>query len=586
MVTMRQLAAATRLTISAPCPRPDPAPHPAPSCVCAIASLLACVGQVDASPPELLEARFTELDTLVLRFSKAMGPVADIDPPSHFRLGVALVLDDLRGGELTVYYDLAHHFADGLSAGDRRRRRGARGHRRVVGGCAVRGDEAGGVRRARSTPADPLPRRPLTAVSRNYRRGLRCAAVYTLPVHLRRIHIENVRSIRELKWDFAAGREAGWHVVLGNNGSGKSSVLRAIALGLLDQGLDALRQPLHRWVRRGAHTFRVNLSFGDGLSQGVDFGEAMRWSAMGVHVHQKKSFSCGFGPFRRLTSARKRPAPADVVAAVARHLSLFGENDEIVDGLEWLQELEFRLLKAREKGDEASVPAAALLPRIRAFINETEFLPHGAKLGDITPDAVEFIDGSGVNLAIDELSDGYRSTVSMTFELIRQLAEHFGPDSIWSDDNPPRITAPGVVLIDEIDAHLHPSWQREIGHWFTRWFPNIQFIVTTHSPLVCQAAEHGSILRLPLPGEDADPRVVTGLEFERLVYGDVLDAYASPSFDHVPTRSDAGRRKLERLASLNQKSLREGLSDEELDEREHLLRIMPSGRYRPLDAAE
>jgi hypothetical protein len=89
-------------------------PHPAPSCVCAIASLLACVGQVDASPPELLEARFTDLDTLVLRFSTPMGQVADIDPPSHFRLGVALVLDDLRGGELTVYYDLAHHFSDGL----------------------------------------------------------------------------------------------------------------------------------------------------------------------------------------------------------------------------------------------------------------------------------------------------------------------------------------------------------------------------------------------------------------------------------------------------------------------------------------
>ncbi|NJK32775.1 MAG: AAA family ATPase [Deltaproteobacteria bacterium] len=146
--------------------------------------------------------------------------------------------------------------------------------------------------------------------------------------------------------------------------------------------------------------------------------------------------------------------------------------------------------------------------------------------------------------------------------------------------------AAGVVLIDEVDAHLHPTWQREIGYWFTRWFPNIQFIVTTHSPLICQAAERGSILRLPSPGHDEYPRVVTGLERERLLYGNVLDAYGSASFDYVPTRSDAGRQKLDRLAELNQKALHEGLSDEELDEREHLLRVMPTGRSRSLDAAE
>jgi hypothetical protein len=398
-------------------------------------------------------------------------------------------------------------------------------------------------------------------------------------VHLRRLHIENLRSIRELEWTFDAGLEPGWHVVLGNNGSGKSSVLRAIVLGLLtSRDAEALRQDTGRWVRRGAEKFEIGLEMSDGFHASRSSGPKSmeeRW---------RSYFSSSFGPFRRLGS-RHRAKP-EVPDTVGRHLSLFGENDELVDGLEWLQELEFRALKAHERGTESTEQAVALLPRIRAFVNETGLLPFGARLGDITPDGVQFVDGSGIELAVEELSDGYRSMIGMTFELIRQLAEHYGADAIWTSERPPTITAAGIVLIDEVDAHLHPSWQREIGGWFTSWFPNIQFIVTTHSPLICQAAERGSILRLPDPGDDELPRVVTGLERERLVFGNVLDALATDSFGRVPTRSDSGRRKLERLAELNQKSLREGLDESELDEREHLLEMLPTRRTDALDAAE
>jgi hypothetical protein len=91
---------------------------------------------------------------------------------------------------------------------------------------------------------------------------------------------------------------------------------------------------------------------------------------------------------------------------------------------------------------------------------------------------------------------------------------------------------------------------------------------------------------LPDPGQDEAPRVVSGLERERLLFGNVLDALSTDSFGRVPTRSDAGRRKLERLAELNQKSLREGLDETELDEREHLLEMLPTRRHGALDAAE
>lgn len=402
---------------------------------------------------------------------------------------------------------------------------------------------------------------------------------------LRRVRIENVRSLRELEWTFEEGKSAGWHVVLGNNGSGKSSVLQAIAYCII--GRDWHGRVPYRWLRRSADRARVETEFvGGDLPNIVEFAAEGSGPEQQLASEQRSHFSCGFGSMRRFGPRSYGDDRSDDEAKpYTRHRTLFKQDAVLTDALEWLQDLEFRAVKAREKSDEAS-EWERLLDNIRSFINKTDFLPYGAQLGDVTPDAVEFLDGNGVNLAVEELSDGYRSVLGIAFELIRRLAEHYGADAIWSTDAPPKIQSAGVVLIDEIDAHLHPSWQRNVGYWFTDWFPNIQFIVTTHSPLVCQAAERGSILRLPDPGTDDAPRVVQGLERERLLYGNILDAYATPSFGHVPTRSDSGQAKLERLAELNHKSLRESLSDDELDEREHLLRVMPTGRFRSLDAAE
>lgn len=133
------------------------------------------------------------------------------------------------------------------------------------------------------------------------------------------------------------------------------------------------------------------------------------------------------------------------------------------------------------------------------------------------------------------------------------------------------------MLIDEIDAHLHPHWQSRIGHWFVQHFPRMQFIVTTHSPLVCQAAERGTIFRLPQPGSEGEESgFVTGLERDRLLYGNVLDAYDTQSFGVVPTRSEAGHRKLQRLAELNLQARHEPLTPTEEAEREQLRAALPT----------
>ena len=153
-------------------------------------------------------------------------------------------------------------------------------------------------------------------------------------------------------------------------------------------------------------------------------------------------------------------------------------------------------------------------------------------------------------MGIEALSDGYRAVLSMMLELIRQIVCCYQTNEVFSADFS-QIDYPGVVFVDEIDVHLHPSWQRSIGQWLTRHFPRIQFIVSTHSPLVCQGAVNGSIWQLPKPGEPDTGGRLTGVAYQRLVYGNMLEALSSGAFGEQIERSETAQEMLDELAELN-----------------------------------
>jgi hypothetical protein len=167
--------------------------------------------------------------------------------------------------------------------------------------------------------------------------------------------------------------------------------------------------------------------------------------------------------------------------------------------------------------------------------------------------------------------------LSLTFELIRHLAVHYGADHVF-DATSTAVIAPGIVLIDEVDAHLHPTWQRQIGVFLRKHFPAIQFIVTTHSPIICQAATAptDTIFRLPRPGTDEVGHMVTGPELGRLLYGDLADAYATDAMGHIG-RSETADALLDELAVLNRKEIDAGLTDDEEKEQRRLRRIFGAG---------
>jgi hypothetical protein len=397
--------------------------------------------------------------------------------------------------------------------------------------------------------------------------------------YLSLVEIENIRSIASLRWEVAPG--PGWNVVLGDNGSGKSTFLRVIAaLLLMPRERGAIPWSLMTWARAGAKSASVELTAM--IQKGARAILARSDSRMtrspgannlvldrdGAAPELAGLFSIGFGPFRRFTGGDTEYVERFASAPrVARYLSLFDERVSLAESLTWLKLLQFKKLE----GDAAST---SLLQSLRTFVNQEGFLPGGASLDRITSDHVTFIDGNGAEVPVEELSDGYRSILSLTFELIRQLAAHYGPSNVF-DPASTAVVAPGIVLVDEIDAHLHPSWQRRIGVFLRRCFPNVQFVVTTHSPLVCQAADAGTVFRLPRPGTDEQGRMITGTELDILLYGNLAEAYETDAIGLVG-RSDKAQALLDRLAVLNRKEIDAGLTDDERGEQRRLRAIFPA----------
>ena len=245
---------------------------------------------------------------------------------------------------------------------------------------------------------------------------------------------------------------------------------------------------------------------------------------------------------------------------------------------EWLKELDRRRLKSREINQPSlQDETETIFEGTKTFLNESGLLPHNVKMEGIDIDGEPvFLDGQGNHVKVTQLSDGYRSILSLAFELLRQLVLRFGAADTFR--NTPVIDLPGVVIIDEIDAHLHPSWQTDIGFWFTKHFPKMQFIVTTHSPLVCRAAEKGTIWWLPSPGTQEQFHQIIGQDRDRLVYGNILDAYGTEIFGENTSRSKGGLAKMKELADLNLKSVMGDLDAEEEVKMSELQRIFPSGK--------
>jgi hypothetical protein len=409
-------------------------------------------------------------------------------------------------------------------------------------------------------------------------------------MHIHHIRIENVKSFGadHLAVDLDLGRPdgspAGWTVVAGRNGAGKSTFLQAIAMALAGpEAARVLHKDWSTWVRHGAESARVEAGVrvhgpdnfvGGGRTVERSFWAGLQWTLTGTGpapamtpVRVKSSsirtsergpwaenpsgwLVAGYGPFRRVSKASYEALEMmKGLGHVPRLVSLFREDASLAESVTWLISIYTRRLEER--------PGSAELERDVLRLLKDGLLPQGFVVDHIDSDGL-WIEGGGVVLALEQVSDGYRTVAALILDIVRNMHNTYGSlgvEQSKGEDGPVVISHPGVVLIDEIDAHLHVSWQQRIGPWLKTRFPNVQFIVSTHSPFICQAADRNGLIRLPAPGERRPAEHVTGELFREVTKGSADEAIMTELFGLDHTHSDESERLRRQLAELETRLL-------------------------------
>ena len=315
--------------------------------------------------------------------------------------------------------------------------------------------------------------------------------------------LANVRGIEAAEFSF----QPGLNLIIGENGAGKTTALDALAICLeaVTRKINGVRGSSGRRdnftaedinVLAGALDVRLRFTL-DGEQYGYTYhqrrasvvnqpGESSTLQEQTYDASLSSEFTgatppAAHGmrprPFGILFSTR-RAVPDD--RAPSRAAAAGGQRAALADafGHRELRLPEFAAwLRTRSAlAAETSTSARALAAFERAV---ERFLPGYSNLR-VTDEAKPqlLIEKQGAVIPVAKLSDGERGMLALVFDLTRRLAQA-NPDL---DD--PAAEGVGVVLIDEIDLHLHPEWQRAIVTNLPETFPRLQFIATTHSPQV------------------------------------------------------------------------------------------------------
>ncbi len=277
-------------------------------------------------------------------------------------------------------------------------------------------------------------------------------------------------------------------------------------------------------------------------------------------------FACGYGPFRRVFGASADAQRTMTAPRTNAWVTLFKEEASLLEADKWMRDLDYQALEGKqEKEKERDI----LLQILR-----DDFLPRAIRIEGISSSGLLLKDGNNVDLTWTAMSDGYRAALALLVDILRHMIQAFGVENLVEDVNGRlQITHSGVVLIDEIDAHLHPEWQREIGFWLKGHFPKVQFLVTTHSPIILQAADPNGIFVLPEPGSSDKPRALTHDEYQKIIASRPDSILLSPAFGLENTRSQPVVEKRSRYSYLQAKK-RAG-SKLSADEKREFMDLLP-----------
>ena len=357
-------------------------------------------------------------------------------------------------------------------------------------------------------------------------------------------------------------------ILLGDNGTGKSNLLKAI--GLVTAGRDALAELLDEpesWIQVGKefcqldavlrtaegkeqHVF-LRIEKKDTVTKVLDRARESLAKLDDVLEHGNNYFVLAYGASRRLNVYRGRRTQLSYYRHVrARNVSTLFNPDEVLIPIElWAMDLDYR-----ENRDVMDVISKVM----------SDFLK-GMKFSGINKRKGQLIFETPLGtVPMSQLSDGFQNMAAWAGDLLYQITE------VFNDYKTPLKTR-GLLLIDEVDLHLHPRWQREMLTFLRQKLPNFQVIATTHSPITAQQANKNELYYIERRGKSLKLHQFTGVPMAMLLHQLVMsDIFGLASDESVVLEKKKARYK--KLCKAKQ------LTDTEKKEMEKLekeLRDMP-----------
>lgn len=349
-----------------------------------------------------------------------------------------------------------------------------------------------------------------------------------------RLRVTNMRALKAAEFRFRPGM----NLIVGVNGVGKTSVLDALGVCL-----SAVVKQANELRGRAEAFTRDDIRFGtDALTVECEIRLGDRTHSYLVHKPREASVPQEKKAGQPREQVLDTPGRAEFVGDAPEPVTksepdgrplavLFSTNRAVpserapskavsaggVAGAcaDALTNRELRLgeaaawMKVQEALRSERPAAASVLAACQAAV--TRFLPGYSNLrqdGERRPQL--WIDRGSVAIPVRQLSDGERGSLALVLDLTRRLAQA-NPEL-----EEPTSRAEAVVLLDEIDLHLHPKWQRQIVHNLTAAFPRCQFIATTHSPQVIGEVPHECI-QIISDGEVYSPSHSFGVDSSRVL---------------------------------------------------------------------
>lgn len=394
-------------------------------------------------------------------------------------------------------------------------------------------------------------------------------------VYYRELRLSNVKAfvpgtVLDLCID---GRPAPWTLILGENGLGKTTLLQCLALLRPTLNVEASERTTARDPDRVEPALPgyddellVELArVGDGLQVRLkaDFavGRSLRSTEKSRGRKKPVSTSAKYTTENQDLadfdfSKEKRKGfvqPLLVAYSAARHApyrrsdvvtdsgdpaaSLFNPEIELIDAVQVLENLDHLCARGNEQAAALYTGIKKALAHILPEVGDPSRIHvYGPALPGRTgaPTGVWIETYSG-KVPLDSLSLGYQTMFSWTVDLAWRMAEHHK-----ESDDPLR--EPAIVLIDELDLHLHPKWQRRVRRDLSEVFPQVQFVVTTHSPVLAQTYLDTNIAVVTRDGDHAtinnEPKVVRSWRLDQVSESLLhdLDPYSPEIVDAFRTR--------------------------------------------------